>query len=103
MGYRSIPFGIFLQNTFGGMPVFGSKLKALREGKGWTQKQLAAAAGVSQNGISHWENGDRTPTWDVVIKLCRAFGEPCTVFDETETAGPEPEPAPPAPKPKRKK
>ncbi|QEL19935.1 helix-turn-helix domain-containing protein [Limnoglobus roseus] len=60
--------------------MFGSKLKELREAKGWSQKRLAEVTGLSQNGISHWENDERIPSWDAVLKLSKALGVECNVF-----------------------
>ena len=73
--------------------MFGNRLKKLREAKGWSQKQLADAAGLSQKGVSHWENNERTPAWDAVLKLCKALGVTCEAFgdlDDLEAAAEEP-------------
>ncbi len=34
---------------------FGSRLKAVRQDRGYTQKQLAAALGVTEQAVSKWE------------------------------------------------
>src|SRR5215475_6525926 len=59
---------------------FSARLKEMRERAGLTQKQLADRAGVSQRGISHWEQGLREPTWSNVIALAKALGVKCDDF-----------------------
>src|SRR5205085_1779777 len=61
---------------------FGRKLRELREAKGMSQQRLAQAAGVSQNGLSHWERGAREPGWSAVVSLARVLGVDCRVFEE---------------------
>ncbi len=52
-----------------------SKLRSARERKGWSQRQLADAAGVSQGAVNGIETGRRLrPTADVMCKLARAMG-----------------------------
>ncbi len=51
-------------------------LKAARAQKDMTQKDLAAAVGVSRQTINAIEQGEYNPT----IKLCRAI---CRVLDKT--------------------
>src|SRR4051794_26276771 len=71
-------------------------LKELREGKGWSQKQLAEVANLSQQAIAHWELGDREPSATNLFALCRALGVSCERF---ATEGPAPsEPTPPNPR-----
>lgn len=41
------------------MDTIGSRLKFLREARGWTQAQLASAAGLSQSTIGNIESGAR--------------------------------------------
>jgi transcriptional regulator with XRE-family HTH domain len=53
---------------------FGETLKELRIKAGMTQKQLSEASGLSQNGISQLENGNRDPVWSAVQSLARALG-----------------------------
>lgn len=52
----------------------GGRLRALREGRGLTQAQLAEAAGVSLRALSYYEGGTAQPVWPVVIALARALG-----------------------------
>lgn len=55
------------------MEYFGMKLKALRQEKGITQKQLAQAIGLVTASISSYETGGNYPSADIIIKLCRYF------------------------------
>lgn len=45
----------------------------LREDVGWSQSELARRAGVTSAAISMIEKGDRNPTLEMVIKLCKAL------------------------------
>jgi transcriptional regulator with XRE-family HTH domain len=61
-------------------PDFAAKLKELRVKREWTQAQLAAEAGLSQQAIAAWERGKREPGLLALGKLCAALGVPCTAF-----------------------
>jgi transcriptional regulator with XRE-family HTH domain len=65
---------------------FASRLKALREGAGLSQKALAAAAGLATSAIGHLEQGLRKPAWETVLALGKALGVPCTAFQVEEGA-----------------
>jgi predicted ATPase/DNA-binding XRE family transcriptional regulator len=53
---------------------FGARLKALREAAGYTQEELATIAGLSVQGVSALERGERQrPHVDTVRALCAAF------------------------------
>jgi transcriptional regulator with XRE-family HTH domain len=43
------------------MSGFGEAVRAAREGRGWTQRELAVCAGVSQRAVSSWERGVSEP------------------------------------------
>jgi DNA-binding XRE family transcriptional regulator len=62
---------------------FGNALKRLRAQRKLTQKQLAEKSGLSQNAISHWENGEREPGWSAVVQLAKALGVDCRAFLES--------------------
>lgn len=64
------------------MRTFAAQLRSLREGKGWSQRQLSDASGASQKAISQWENGERVPAFDAVQALCKALGVSCSEFDD---------------------
>jgi transcriptional regulator with XRE-family HTH domain len=54
-----------------GLPL---QCRALRENRGWTQPQLAEAAGMRQPRISEMEKpGERKPNLDTLLRLASAF------------------------------
>ncbi|HXV73730.1 MAG TPA: helix-turn-helix transcriptional regulator [Sphingomonadales bacterium] len=64
------------------MTPFGIKLRALREEKGITQRQLAKALGVSAPYLSALERGKRgRPSWALVQKIITYFG---AIWDDAE-------------------
>lgn len=50
-----------------------NNLKATREGRGWTQGQLAEAIGVSRKTINTVENGVFIPSTVIALKLAAAL------------------------------
>ncbi|MBA4192828.1 MAG: hypothetical protein C0467_33105 [Planctomycetaceae bacterium] len=85
---------------------FGERLKAIREEKGLTQKQLGEKAEVHANTLAKLERNEQEPNWPLVLKLANALGVDCTAFsaEATPPAGePEPKPKKPTPKGKPKK
>lgn len=56
------------------MRLFGSKLKALRQRAGMTQKELAEAAYLSESALRSYELGARTPKRDAYSRLAKALG-----------------------------
>lgn len=64
------------------MTPFGEKLRALREKRGITQKQMAAALGVSAAYLSALEHGRRgSASWAMVQKIIGFFN---VIWDEAE-------------------
>jgi DNA-binding XRE family transcriptional regulator len=53
---------------------FADKLKDLRKRAGLTQAELAAASGLGLASIRNYEQGRRTPMWNLVFKLAGACG-----------------------------
>ena len=51
-------------------------IREKREQLGWTQQFLAEKVGVTKNAISNYENGSRTPKWEVAIKLSEVLKIP---------------------------
>jgi putative transcriptional regulator len=51
-----------------------NQLRALRESKGMTQADLAAALGVSRQTIISIEQGRYAPSLDLALRLARLFG-----------------------------
>lgn len=52
---------------------FDNRLKQIRVDAGMTQKQLAERIGVAKSVISYYEQGERFPSYDVLIKIARTF------------------------------
>lgn len=48
-------------------------IKIARTEAGITQKELAEKIGVYQKDISRWENGERTPSMEGLVKICIAL------------------------------
>ena len=57
-------------------------LRRLRRLKGWTQEQLAQAAGVSPYTIAYLERGSREPRPGTMARIARALGVRITDVDE---------------------
>ena len=54
----------------------GSRLKALREARGWTQAHLAELAGMTASEISRVECGAREPRFTTLEQLAQSLGVP---------------------------
>ncbi len=52
------------------------RIRAERDRRGWSQRELARRAGVPQYTVSRYEAGVRKLDLDVLEKLARAFGVP---------------------------
>ena len=58
-----------------------------REGRGWTEYQLAERAGLPQSTISSWYRKKMIPTVASLEKICHAFGITLSqLFAENEEA-----------------
>ena len=57
---------------------FGERLRALRQAKGLTQRQLALQLSLSKSVVSSYENGFRYPSFEVLVKIASIF---CTTTD----------------------
>jgi len=55
----------------------GERLQRLRLEKGFSQSQLAKAAGVPTGTLRNWEQGRRTMLVDAAVKVADALG--CTL------------------------
>ena len=51
-----------------------NRIKEIREAKGWTQADLAAASGVNQGYLSKMENGTANATMDKIRLVSSALG-----------------------------
>src|SRR5260370_7419549 len=66
---------------------FGGRLKAVREGAGVSQEELARRAGCSTFTVSRLERGAQEPNWPLVLALARALGVSCEAFVGPPAAG----------------
>ena len=53
--------------------VLGNRIRDLRESKDLTQKELSSMIGLTPKMISFYENCQRTPPIDVLVKLAKIF------------------------------
>jgi transcriptional regulator with XRE-family HTH domain len=58
----------------------GNRLRALRERKGWSLRQLSEKCGLSINAISRIERGENSPTITSLSRLAEALSIPITDF-----------------------
>ncbi|WP_340388179.1 helix-turn-helix transcriptional regulator [Paenibacillus sp. FSL E2-0151] len=52
----------------------GNRIRELRKAKGWTQEQLAEAAGLHYSYIGGVERGDRNISLETLEKIIKAIG-----------------------------
>ena len=57
----------------------GRTVRALREQRGWSQAQLAAAAGMTQSAIARFEAGGTVPSLRILDRLAQALDAELTV------------------------
>jgi transcriptional regulator with XRE-family HTH domain len=55
------------------MSEVGREIKRMREGKGWSQAELAVYAGSSQPTVNQIESGKRNPSTATLVKLAKAL------------------------------
>jgi ribosome-binding protein aMBF1 (putative translation factor) len=51
----------------------GCAVRTLREKRGWSQTQLAQAAGMTQSAVARFEAGGSVPTLPILERLARAL------------------------------
>jgi transcriptional regulator with XRE-family HTH domain len=56
--------------------IFGKRVRQLRTAAGWTQEQLAEAAGITTTYTSDLERGTKVPSLTIVLRISRAFRVP---------------------------
>lgn len=61
-----------------------TKVRELREKKGWTQEILAEKSGLPQSHISRIEGGRLSPSRKTIEKLASALGVPIATLDPSE-------------------
>ena len=54
--------------------MLGEELRKARQKAGLTQEKLAFAAGVDRTYVSQLEHNKKSPTLDVLFRLCDALG-----------------------------
>ena len=57
----------------------GMSVRGLREQRGWSQTQLAAAAGMTQSAVARFEAGGTIPSLPVLDRLANALDAELTV------------------------
>lgn len=53
--------------------MLGARIAALRQGKGWSQAQLAGQLGISPSAVGMYEQGRREPSAALLVALARTF------------------------------
>ena len=53
--------------------VFTDRLKKSITERGLTQRMLATLIGTTEQSVSRWANGNRTPNADMLYKMCKAL------------------------------
>lgn len=61
-------------------------LIAARKRRGWTQAEVANAAGMKQSAVARLESGDRDPQMSTVLGVAQALGVSVRVGSQTVTA-----------------
>lgn len=57
----------------------GAAVRELRGANGWSQVELATAAGMTQSAVARFEAGGTTPTLPVLSRIARALDADLTV------------------------
>lgn len=57
--------------------IFGKRIRALREGRGWSQERLGKAAGLGGKYIGIIERGEKTASFEAIEKLAEVLGVQC--------------------------
>ncbi len=69
-------------------PRIARRLRALRQGRGWSLEQAATASGVSKAMLSKIERGEASPTAQLLGRLSGAFGLTLSTLLADEGAAP---------------
>ena len=65
----------------------GNSIKKFRKQKGYTQKQLAEKAGISNNSLIRYENDETSPSIQILQQIAAALGISASVLiDEGDNA-----------------
>jgi len=64
--------------------VFGARLSALRQERGWTQAELAEKLGVSVKAVTYYEREVSSPNMRTLERVAQALGvDPSELLDAT--------------------
>ena len=66
-------------------PAIINRVKELRVARGWTQEQLAAAAGVSRQSINSIERERYVPSLELALTFARIFSCPTDEIFQLES------------------
>jgi transcriptional regulator with XRE-family HTH domain len=76
-----------VQPTGGPKWAFGNVLREARQGKGLSQEELAAAAGLDRSFISLVERGIQSPNVVILLRIAEVLGVPAAqLVARTESA-----------------
>jgi transcriptional regulator with XRE-family HTH domain len=67
----------------------GKRVKRLREGKRWSQEQLAAETGLHRSYIAGIESGKRNPSLRNIVRLAMALEVSLVILFQGNGAGVE--------------
>ena len=73
---QTIPRYSNLESQLYTMPSIVNRIKELRAASGWTQEQLAQAAGVSRQSINSIERNRYVPSLELALIFARVFACP---------------------------
>lgn len=59
---------------------FATKLKGMRNLKGWSQDELAERLNMTRSAIGNWELGIRTPSYENLEAIADLFNYPIAYF-----------------------
>jgi len=65
----------------------GTRIKALRKQRGWSQERLAERAGISTQYVSNIERGKENPTLDLLLGLAEALRVSAAELFDFQTEG----------------
>jgi transcriptional regulator with XRE-family HTH domain len=65
----------------------GSRIRALRKAKGWTQEELGKHADTSYKFLGEIERGVQNPSFSILVKISNALGVPLYELFRFESEG----------------
>jgi DNA-binding XRE family transcriptional regulator len=73
---------------------FGERLKELRNAAGMSFRRVANATEIGVSTLTDYEAGRRSPSFENVLKICKALNVKCDAFDGCEFTHAEQNPKP---------